>query len=890
MQQTLLPESRNASQNNLMFFMMLIALFFLVHSMMNPPQKRDREEQAVEKKQLDEEDFDENDADPEQPDAEERPVAPEIEQAKVEPGWVTLGSMDPSGPYRMLVTLTNKGAAVTRIELNEDKYRDVQDHTGYLGQIVADLNELGDFFENGCLVQVVGPGTPAEKAGLRVNDRIVAFAQTLRGKRELTPIHGFNDLRTALLKTRPGETIELEVYRNDNHSQETSTAAEESPEDAIEAVPEAAPTALEQAPITLKVVLGQSPLNIVRPLGTMTTFEQYDDLRGLHGYDEYSHDQLSYLCTLSTIDQQHLPLPDSITETPTKHKDVVERDESLNRELREVRMRKGLWELVESSEEKAVYRMILPKWKLEVFKTFRLAKKDDPTDLHTQGKLGAYHLNVEIAVRNHDSKSHTVAYMLDGPTGMPLEGAWYPRKTGPGWSGYGIRDLVVKFDQSAHRTIGNTTIANDKFNAEPWKGDRLDYVGVDTQYFQSTLMPKGEEEGEIWHARTFPIRVGEHNVAWSNLTDISFRIYSEEVKLKPGLQSDSAEDGDTSGFTRSYTVFAGPKNRDVLAVYGLENTIAYGWFWFVAIPMLMFLHFIKNYVVFHYGLAIILLTVCVRLLMFPLSRKQAINAVKQAKLAPEMQKIKEKYKNDTEAQLKAQRELWKKHKFNPMSGCLGIFVQLPVFIGLYKTLSIDVELYGAPLISKGFRWCSDLSAPDMLINWSGIWNSIGWTSFNTGQGMIYLGPYFNLLPMLTIALMMVQQALLMPPATDENTRMQQNMMKYMMIFMGLFFFKVPSGLCVYFTVSTLWGLAERKLIPKYDHSVEEEASEVAAPEKRYESKSEKKSEKDKKSKSPVPSEKEQMGTLGEMWKKITEKASEPQRLEKSVKKRKKKKK
>ncbi len=142
-------------------------------------------------------------------------------------------------------------------------------------------------------------------------------------------------------------------------------------------------------------------------------------------------------------------------------------------------------------------------------------------------------------------------------------------------------------------------------------------------------------------------------------------------------------------------------------------------------------------------------------------------------------------------------------------------IQLPIFIGLYKALSIDAGLYGAPLLSPAIRWCTNLSAPDMVFDWSGFWAWIGWSGFNTGQGMLTLGPYFNLLPMLTIVLFIVQQKIMMPPPVDEQGRMQQKIMQYMMIFMGFLFFKVPSGLCVYFIVSTLWGLAERRFIPKH---------------------------------------------------------------------------
>src|SRR3954466_1849884 len=80
--------------------------------------------------------------------------------------------------------------------------------------------------------------------------------------------------------------------------------------------------------------------------------------------------------------------------------------------------------------------------------------------------------------------------------------------------------------------------------------------------------------------------------------------------------------------------------------------------------------------------------------------------------------------------------------------------------------------------------------------------------------LLYLGPYFNLLPIVAVTLMIMQQKMLTPPATDEQQEMQQKMMKYMMIFFGLMFYKVAAGLCVYFISSSLWGFAVRKLLPK----------------------------------------------------------------------------
>lgn len=208
-----------------------------------------------------------------------------------------------------------------------------------------------------------------------------------------------------------------------------------------------------------------------------------------------------------------------------------------------------------------------------------------------------------------------------------------------------------------------------------------------------------------------------------------------------------------------------------------------------------------------YGLSIIMLTVIVRGLMHPLSRKQAKMSLKMQELAPEIKKLQEKFKGDRQALGMAQMELYRKHGVNPLGSCWVLLLQMPIFLGLYYALQESVDFRLAT-----FLWVDNLAAPDMLFSWS---THIPWISRPEDYGgWLYLGPYFNLMPIVAVALMIVQQKFLMPPPTDEQQEMQQKMMKYMMIFMGFMFYKVAAGLCVYFIASSLWGFAERKMLPK----------------------------------------------------------------------------
>jgi YidC/Oxa1 family membrane protein insertase len=224
-----------------------------------------------------------------------------------------------------------------------------------------------------------------------------------------------------------------------------------------------------------------------------------------------------------------------------------------------------------------------------------------------------------------------------------------------------------------------------------------------------------------------------------------------------------------------------------------------------------FMHMVLGYLrALHipYGLCIIMLTVLVRSLMFPISRKQALMSVRMQQLAPELKKLQEKYKDDRQALGLAQMELYRKHGVNPFGSCWMLLLQMPIFIGLYVALQESTHFRLAPC----WPWITNLAAPDMLFNWG---EHIPWISRVEDYGsFLYLGPYFNLLPVIAVVLMIVQQKMMTPPPTDEQQAMQQKMMTYMMVFIGLMFYKVAAGLCLYFIASSAWGFCERKLLPK----------------------------------------------------------------------------
>ena len=462
------------------------------------------------------------------------------------------------------------------------------------------------------------------------------------------------------------------------------------------------------------------------------------------------------------------------------------------------------WRVAERGESSVTFERNLPALGLVVAKRYELAPIDPdvPEARHT-----GYDLQLKVSVRNASAGPLEVAYRLDGPSGLPVEGWWYARKSGRSWGAMGIRDVVARFEGGDPVQISPTMIAEAE--AETMEGRPLAYAGVDAQYFAAVMIPDKVRLEDQWLEKVETTLIGpvpKYKSGDGMYANVTCQLVSRSETLEPGRSLD-----------HSYTVFAGPKKPELVRqyapakqyAYSLDDLIYYGWFSPIARLMVGVLHFFYGFVG-NYGLAIIMLTVVVRGSMFPLSRKQTLSMIRMQQLKPQMDEIKAKYKDDMQKQSSEMQELYRRHGINPLAGCMPMLIQLPIFIGLYRSLWVDVELRQAPLISESIRWCSNLAAPDMLWNWSSVMPDF----VTSGRGFFGLGPYLNILPLATIVLFLLQQKMTMPPPANEQAEMQQKMMKYMMVVMGLLFFKVASGLCLYFIASSMWGVAERKMLPK----------------------------------------------------------------------------
>ena len=659
---------------------------------------------------------------------------------------ITLGSMDPADDYALLMTVNTRGGGVERVEVTarDDsgglKYHRVDVRHGYLGYLgTRAALDRADGASGGAEVSVVGPGTPADIAGLRVGDVI----QTIDGQ----SVTDEDSIAKVLLQTRPDQTVPVDIVRGDKRQ-------------------------------TLSARLTNHPLDLIR----LATTAGVDQVAG-------NETRLSCLMNLAAVGKRVIQGVDSTAPGTEPAAEMIWQSERTMGDDGDVRI-----------------ELTCPMSAAETGGGGVTLRRG--YTLHR----GSYVVDMDVSVTNDGPSPQDLAYRLEGPNGLTLEGWWYSNKiTRNFMGGSAARDVI--YDLSGESTpqllsgfnlLKKARAETDQprevilAGADAEQAPDLDFVGIDTQYFLVSYLAGQPGQALDQYRRVAagvvadPDEIGKYKDRAVNTT---FYIDSDVRTLAAG-----------ETMTDSLRMFAGPKDPEVLRPYGLQEAVYYGWFsWFAKI-LAGLLHWFAG--LGNYALAIMLLTVMVRGLMFPLSRKAAVNAQKMQALAPELKKIGEQYKDDMEGRLRAQQALQKKAGFNPLAGCLPMFIQFPIFIGLYRALAVDIELRQQPLI-PGIEWASNLAGPDMLAYWGDAL-----PDFFAGRGTGWLGPYFNVLPIIVVVLFLAQQKMFMPPATDDQTRLTQRMMSVMTLMMGLFFFKVPAGLCVYFITSSLWGIAERVFVKK----------------------------------------------------------------------------
>jgi len=258
-------------------------------------------------------------------------------------------------------------------------------------------------------------------------------------------------------------------------------------------------------------------------------------------------------------------------------------------------------------------------------------------------------------------------------------------------------------------------------------------------------------------------------------------VYNFEKSLALSLMPDS--EGNPQAFIHgndniAFSGYAGPKNfKDLKALNPeLTDVIEYGWFTFIAKPMFLLLQFIQSYVG-NWGWTIVILTILIKLVLYPLSYKGMVSMNKLKELAPKMKEIQTKYKDDKQKQSMHMMELYKKHGANPMGGCLPLVLQIPVFFAIYRVLLNAIELKG----SEWIFWINDLAEMD---------------------------PYF-ILPILMGASMFLQQKITPNTMQDE---MQKKIFQFLPVIFTFFFLWFPAGLTLYWVVNNIFTIGQQYYI------------------------------------------------------------------------------
>lgn len=324
-----------------------------------------------------------------------------------------------------------------------------------------------------------------------------------------------------------------------------------------------------------------------------------------------------------------------------------------------------------------------------------------------------------------------------------------------------IPQIVYFLDGKVYRETNSANLA-----ASTTKEGSIYWSGIESRYFLGALIPRVQGQGL---STTYGA---------SEIKDTALPQGSRSVFTSAALPSMSIP---TSGSSEAlFSVYAGPKDIAQLKSIGvrLDEAIDYGWFTVIAVPILYLLKFFYG-IINNYGIAIILLTIFVKLLLHPINVKSLKSMKAMQQLQPQIKLLQEKFKNDKQRLNQETMQLFRSHKVNPMGGCLPMLLQFPIYIALYKVLWNSIELFHAPF----FWFYRDLSAPD---------------------------PY--LITPILLGIFMVAQQKLMPSTSADPT--QKKMMMIMPVMFSVFMLFLPVGLVVYILVNTVMSVTQQWMYNK----------------------------------------------------------------------------
>ncbi|MGM8850532.1 membrane protein insertase YidC [Salinicola sp. V024] len=390
--------------------------------------------------------------------------------------------------------------------------------------------------------------------------------------------------------------------------------------------------------------------------------------------------------------------------------------------------------------------------------SYQLSEGQDSINVDLHGSVNGVDI-VKRFVINRDDYAVKVEYRIDNESQQPVTARFIgqlARDQSPdpaSGSGVGMHSFLGAAFSSPdehYSKVKFDDIRDGDFQNRDVKGG---WVAVIQHYFTSAWVPNPDQQNLYYG-----------NVDNRDRTVAAFA--GPNQTIEPGQQT-----------SLDATLFVGPKVQERLEAVAphLELTVDFGWLWFLANPLFWLLTKIHA-LIGNWGWSIVLLTVCVKIVLFPLAAKAYKSMARMRKMGPEMKRLKEQYGDDRQRMSQEMMKFYKKEKINPLGGCLPMVIQMPVFIALYWMLMESVELRHAPFM----LWIQDLSAKD---------------------------PYF-ILPIIMGGTMLLQQ-FLNPTPPDP---MQAKIMKMLPIVFTFFFLWFPAGLVIYWVVNNSISILQQWFI------------------------------------------------------------------------------
>jgi YidC/Oxa1 family membrane protein insertase len=378
-----------------------------------------------------------------------------------------------------------------------------------------------------------------------------------------------------------------------------------------------------------------------------------------------------------------------------------------------------------------------------------------------------YHIDIEISITNVDELILTNEYQVGWINGLPANEMNIAED-------YSYSEAYAKMGGEIENYVIDS---EDKINESSLNG-KAEWSAIRTKYFISALIPQNPEN----------ILSITFNGRGSKAKGVLQRYYNTFLNIST-LQNNTIKNG--------YKLYLGPLDHTILSDYqvGIEDLImSRGWYERLFRPFsLIILKLFKLFQSFipNYGIVIIIFSILVKIVVYPLTKKSYKSMREMGKVQPLMTELREKYKSDPQRLNREMMKLYKEHNINPLGGCIPMLLQMPLLVALFIVFRSTIQLRGASFIPG---WINDLSAPDTLAH--------------LPFSLPLYGNQFNLLPILMALTMIFQSKMTMKDP-------KQKAMVYLMpIFMLLIFNQFPSGLNLYYTLFNLWSIIQQKYMER----------------------------------------------------------------------------